>query len=332
MSTDLAQPVSGGWGGLVIHGRAVANCADCLGGFSCSSEGDAGDFCGTNDCDDSGELHYVRVQYSGIEISPNNELNSFTFNAVGSATVAEFLQAHQGSDDAFEWFGGTANASHLVATGMGDDGVDWQMGFRGTVQYAIVQMYPTQGDKGIEADNNEFNFDAPCRSHPLLANCTFIGPPTGGAPTATSAIHLRRGTNAQIFNSILFAFPTSGLRLEHAQTCTNGANPYPTSFSGCATVDAPALAAGAADLRLRAFPNPVADRTQFSFHLPASCDARLDVYDLAGRLVANVVDRHLTAGDHSIVWRPESKLAAGAYFYRLANGAGSAMGKLVVVN
>jgi hypothetical protein len=332
MSTDLAVPVSGGWGGLVIHGRAVANCADCLGGLSCASEGDAGNFCGTNDCDDSGALRYVRVQYSGIEISPNNELNSFTFNAVGSSTVAEFLQAHQGSDDAFEWFGGTANANHLVATGMGDDGVDWQMGFRGTVQYAIVQMYPTQGDKGIEADNNEFNFDAPCRSNPLIANCTFVGPPTGGTPTATSAIHLRRGTNAQIFNSILFAYPRSGLRLENAQTCTAGANAYPTAFSGCATVDAQVLANGIVDLKVRAFPNPVVDRTQFSFHLPAACDARLDVYDLAGRLVANVVDDHLTAGDHSVVWRPESKLAAGAYFYRLANGASSAMGKFVVVN
>jgi hypothetical protein len=213
---------------------------------------------------------------------------------------------------------------------MGDDGVDWQMGFRGTVQYAIVQM-STQGDKGIEADNNEFNFDAPCRSNPLIANCTFVGPPSGGAPTATSAIHLRRGTNAQIFNSILFAYPRSGLRLENAQTCAAGANPYPSSFAGCATTDSPVLAASAAELRFRAFPNPVVDRTEFSFHLPVSCSARLDVYDLAGRLVANVVDEHLTAGDHSVVWEPESRLASGAYFYRLENGAGSAMGKLVVV-
>ena len=100
MTTDLDPPISGGWGGLVIHGKAVANCADCLGGGSCVSEGGAGNHCGANDCDDSGSLSYVRVAYSGIEISTNNELNSFTFNSCGSGTDALFLQAHQGSDDA----------------------------------------------------------------------------------------------------------------------------------------------------------------------------------------------------------------------------------------
>ena len=329
MTTDIDPPISGGWGGLVIHGRSVANCADCLGGASCVSEGGAGDFCGTDDCDNSGSIRYTRVQYSGVEISVDNELNSFTFNGVGANTTAEFLQAHQGSDDAFEWFGGKANASHLLATGMGDDGVDWQMGFRGTVQFAIVQMYDNQGDKGIEADNNENNFDAVCRSDPLIANCTFIGPPNPGVATATHGIHLRRGTDAQIFSSIIQGFPLEAIRYQHVETCARGVNPQPPTFCGPPPNSAPTLASSD-DFTVRAFPNPVVNHTEFAFSMPQSGHGRIDVYDVSGRLVDNVMDDQLSAGSHRVSWSPDG-LAPGAYFYRFQSDSKVAKGKITVV-
>ena len=43
-------------------------------------------------------------------LSPNNELNSFTWGGCGKGTVAEHLQAIYGKDDSFEWFGGTMDA------------------------------------------------------------------------------------------------------------------------------------------------------------------------------------------------------------------------------
>ncbi len=330
MTTDLDPPISGGWGGLVIHGKSVANCADCLGGASCVSEGGAGSHCGTNDCDDSGSLSYVRIGYSGIELSPNNELNSFTFNSVGSGTDAHFLQAHQGSDDAFEWFGGHMTATNLLATGTQDDGLDWQMGFRGAVQYAIVQAYPTSGDKGIEADNNELNFDAPCRSNPLFTNITLIGNPDVAA-TNQNGTHFRRGTDFQFFNSIVAHWKQQGIRVENDATC-NGLNPATATFVCGARVDAPVVAAGSVGLQVRTVPNPVVNQTSFEFALPASGRAQLDVYDVAGRRIANVLnEQNLEAGPHAVSWTPPSTLPAGAYFYRLTTDSKPVQGRFVVV-
>ncbi len=326
MTTDLDPPVPGSWGGLVIHGKAVSNCADCLGGASCISEGGAGSHCGTNDCDNSGTLRYIVLGYSGFEIAPDNELNCFTFNSVGSGTTVDFLQAHQGTDDAFEWFGGHVTCKRLLATAVGDDGLDWQMGFRGAVQYAIVQMYPGigQGDSGIEADNNEFNHNAPCRSAPIIANCTLVG--AAGIPGWGA--RLRRGTDFMIFNTIITNWVNQALRIENDATCA-GLNPATGSF--CGPTDAPVVAAASAVDGIRAFPNPVVAGTNFEFSLSNRAAARLDIFDVTGRRVANVLNDEMEAGRHTVAWTPEAALPAGTYFYRLETGASPAMGRIVVV-
>ena len=335
MTSDQVVPTPGDWGGLVMSGDATANCADCRGDFGppqfCSSEGDTTiKFCGTDDCDSSGAIQYVRVQYSGFVLGANNELNSFTWNAQGSRTVAHHLQAHKGSDDLFEWFGGTMNTSHLVGTGGEDDGLDWQAGFRGTCQFAVIQMALSTGDRGIEADNWEFDFDAVCRSNPLLANLTLIGPPPG-SPTADSGIVLRRGTDAHIFNSILFDFPDANYEIRDGETCERGANPAAASF--CGATDAPVVALGGRGdaVSVRTFPNPVVNQAQFSISLAHDGPTRLDVYDIQGRHVANVLDQGMTPGEYAVSWTPETALVPGAYFYRLENGSEPVTGKFVVV-
>jgi hypothetical protein len=78
-------------------------------------------------------------------------------------------------------------------------------------------------------------------------------------------------------------------------------------------------------------PNPVVHTTEFQFNLPAGGLATLDVFDVTGRLVANVLDRTLDAGSHSVNWNPASDLAAGAYFYRLEANGRPVMGKVTLV-
>ncbi len=330
MTTD--QPpglmARGGWGGLVIHGRAIANCADCLGGESCQSEGGAGEFCGDFDCDDSGILRYVRVEYAGIEISLNNELNAFTFNGVGCHTDASYLQSHMGDDDAFEWFGGKMQSHHLVATGQADDGLDWQMGYRGTIQFAVVQLYDDDGDKGIEGDNNEYDFDAHCRSNPALANITLVGP---GADLGGSSrgIHLRRGTDAQIYNSIILGFRKAGIKVEHAATVARGVHPDPGVH--CNMNSTPEREAPEMVLDVRTSPNPLGNTTRFAFDLPRSGLVRIRVFDLSGRLVDMVADAEMAAGPHSITWGTPEGVATGAYFYRVESPEGNTTGWLNIV-
>ena len=68
------------------------------------------------------------------------------------------------------------------------------------------------------------------------------------------------------------------------------------------------------------YPNPFNPTTQISFSLAQHGTASLRVYDLLGREVATLVDRSLTAGNHTIVFRATG-LSSGIYFVRLTQGS-----------
>jgi hypothetical protein len=145
MTSD--QPVGsrgrGDWGGLIINGRAPVNLAGGLG----TGEGDTGVYGGTDENDNSGTLRYVRVEFSGIEFSPDNELNGIAFQGVGRGTTVDYAQAHMSRDDAMEWFGGTVDVKHLVLSNAADDGFDWTFGYRGRAQFVVLTQ------RGDDADN-----------------------------------------------------------------------------------------------------------------------------------------------------------------------------------
>jgi hypothetical protein len=63
-------------------------------------------------------------------------------------------------------------------------------------------------------------------------------------------------------------------------------------------------------------PNPFARATTVHFRLPAAGPVRLDVFDLAGRRVAALLDGTRPAGEHAVAWEPD-RLAAGVYYVRL---------------
>jgi hypothetical protein len=334
----LGAMAPGDNGGVVIHGRAIANCANTVAGDSCVSEGGAGFFGGGDDHDNSGSIKYMRIEYSGKEISPDNELNSLTMNAVGDGTTIEYVQCHLGSDDAFEWFGGTARLKHLVGTGMDDDGLDWQLGYRGKVQFAVIQQYPNRGDKGTEADNSEFNFAAPYRSNPQFANITYIGtnPPTPGAGSSNRGVHFRRGTAGTIINSVIMGFRGPGLDLSDPETYANCPETDPAKIpdvlvnpivTGVETVISPTRSF------VKASPNPVTRSTKILFGLRRDgSDVRAQIFDAQGRLVETLANGPMGKGVHSVTWVPSRTLPTGQYFFRLtAEGRTEATGKLVMV-
>jgi hypothetical protein len=327
---------SGDNGGLVIHGRAIANCANTALGDSCVSEGGAGAYGGADDNDNSGSIKYMRIEYSGKTISPDNELNSLTMNAVGRNTQIDYVNAPFGSDDAFEWFGGTARCSHLVANGQDDDGLDWQLGYRGRVQFAVVQMHPGRGDKGIEADNSEFDFQARPRSNPTFTNLTLIGtnPPTAGAGTTNIGVHWRRGTGGTIVNSVILGFRGAGLTISDPETFANCPGTAPAVYCQ-ATVSAvesqeSTLPRG---IYMTASPNPVRTSTELLFGLPTDQrHVRAQVFDARGRLVETIVEGPMTRGVHRVSWSPKSSLPSGNYFFRVTGSQGeTTFAKLVLV-
>jgi hypothetical protein len=203
----------GDWGGLIINGSAPLN----IPGGVKSGEGDTGQFGGTNAADNSGTIRYVRVEFAGIEFSPDNELNGIAFQGVGSGTTCDHLQVHYNQDDGFEWFGGTVSCKFLLATAAGDDSFDWTDGWSGRGQFWVAQQKGDDADAGFEADNLEGNVEVQPRSNPTIFNVTLIGDPgtTNGAES-TNGMVLRRGTAGTLRNFIVTGFKQRGVDVRDA--------------------------------------------------------------------------------------------------------------------
>ncbi|WP_090701029.1 hypothetical protein [Nitrosomonas aestuarii] len=199
-----SQQAAGEWGGLVLSGNAPVNgCNEGVSPCEIPFEAVTSEiFGGNNPEDNSGLIKYTQILFAGFAVRPNEELNGLTLNGVGSGTVIDFVHVHEGLDDGVEMFGGTVGLKHLVLSNIGDDSLDWGSGWTGKAQFVLIKQAGDDGDRGIEADNNEVNNDITPRAKPMLSNMTMIG-----APVATQGILLRRGTGANIWNSVITGFP-----------------------------------------------------------------------------------------------------------------------------
>jgi hypothetical protein len=213
------QPVGsrarGDWGGIIINGRAPVN----IEGGEGVGEADTGVYGGDNPNDNSGSLRYVRVEFAGVEFSPDNELNGIAFQGVGRGGSYEFIQVHMNRDDGLEWFGGTADIKYAVVTNAADDSFDWTFGWSGRAQFIALHQRGDDADNGIEADNNEFANNLLPRSNPQIYNITMCGDPDlnegGEGPRAAN---LRRGTAFTIRNFLVTGFKGTGFQISDANT------------------------------------------------------------------------------------------------------------------
>jgi len=78
------------------------------------------------------------------------------------------------------------------------------------------------------------------------------------------------------------------------------------------------------------YPNPFNPTTTINFALPEASHVKLVVYDLQGRMVAELVNGTRDAGVHEVTW-DASDLASGLYFYRITAGDFNAVKKMMLV-
>lgn len=194
MTSELKK--SGAWGGIHICGRAHTNAGEGV----LSEIGNA-PYGGSDDSDNSGTLRYIRLEYTGFALDEEHEANGISFYGVGNGTTVEYVQAYKGSDDGFEFFGGSVNVKHMVVTDCTDDSFDWTEGWNGRGQFLVAyQSGEEECDCLMECDNNGNNFDATPVAHPILSNLTLVG---DNSANNTRDIRLRAGTQAEIYNSII---------------------------------------------------------------------------------------------------------------------------------
>jgi len=212
------ERITGDWAGIALMGAATTNDGACIDdGDTATPECDApgfledrlegievaddrGRYGGSDDASSCGNLQYVRIEFAGAELSPDNELNGLTVGACGSGTTLSYVQVHRGKDDGIEFFGGTASLDHAVISGASDDGLDCDEGWRGTGQFIVVQQLAGIGDNAIECDSLGSNEMAEPRTHPSLSNVTLAGAGEG------RVMVLREGFRGSLRNFVVTNF------------------------------------------------------------------------------------------------------------------------------
>ena len=161
------------WGGLLVLGKAPCSFKSDV--TELQIEGiptsDANGLYGGSVVDDnSGSFQYISIRHGGAEIGEGNEINGLTLGGVGSGTTVNQIEVLGNVDDGIEFFGGTVNATNLLVWGQGDDAIDIDQAYAGTIDGALVVL-TAASDHGFEIDGPEGS--APGRF--TLKNATVIG-------------------------------------------------------------------------------------------------------------------------------------------------------------
>lgn len=102
--------------------------------------------------DNSGVIRYISIRHGGSNIGEGNEINGLTLGGVGSGTIIEYVEVVGNQDDGIEWFGGTVNVNHALVWYAGDDAIDTDQSWGGTLDNFVVIG---AGDKLFELDGPE---------------------------------------------------------------------------------------------------------------------------------------------------------------------------------
>lgn len=78
------------------------------------------------------------------------------------------------------------------------------------------------------------------------------------------------------------------------------------------------------------YPNPFNPSTNISFVLPEAGAVSLSVYNTSGALVQNILNKRLSAGEHTVRFNA-SNLPSGVYLYRLDTPGGSRTRKMTLI-
>lgn len=162
VSPNLEADLSGLWGGLIVLGKAKASLAGDV--TEVQIEGippsdTNGLYGGSDDADNSGVIKYISIRHGGANIGEGNEINGLTLGAVGSGTVIENVEVIGNQDDGIEWFGGTVNVKNAIIWNAGDDGLDTDQAWAGTLDNFIV-VAGGETDHCLEIDGPEGSYNA----------------------------------------------------------------------------------------------------------------------------------------------------------------------------
>lgn len=206
--TNLNETDRGLWGGLLVLGRASASLPGDVTEYQIEGI-PAEDTFGTygpgdalNDADNSGNLKYISIRHGGALIGEGNEINGLTLGAVGSGTTIDNIEIVGNVDDGVEFFGGTVNPTNLLVWSGGDDGLDIDQAYSGTIDNAIVIAGDAQ-DSDLEIDGGEGSTNASF----TMKNVTLVGAGTDSNKYAD----FRSGARGTVENIYAYGFSAASI-------------------------------------------------------------------------------------------------------------------------
>lgn len=163
-SPNLDPDINGLWGGVIVLGKATISASNDndediseiqIEGIPTSDPN--GLYGGSLDTDNSGILKYISIRHGGANIGSGNEINGLSLGGVGSGTTIENIEVVANQDDGIEWFGGTVNVKNVVVWNVGDDGIDTDQSWAGTLDNFFVI---TVAGHAFELDGPEGSYEA----------------------------------------------------------------------------------------------------------------------------------------------------------------------------
>lgn len=173
VGTNLDENARGLWGGLIILGNAPCSLKSNVTETQIEgipADDSFGAYGGDLATDNSGVLKYVSIRHGGALIGEGNEINGLTLGGVGNGTVIENVEVVANVDDGIEFFGGTVNAKNLLVWAQGDDGLDIDQAYSGTIDNAMV-ILGAASDHALEIDGPE----GAAEGSFTLKNITLVG-------------------------------------------------------------------------------------------------------------------------------------------------------------
>ena len=232
-SPNLDPDINGLWGGVLVLGYAPISASNSNGDVSevqiegIPTSDPNGLYGGNNAADNSGVIKFISIRHAGANIGSGNEINGLTLGGVGSGTVIDGVEVVANQDDGIEFFGGTVNVSNVVSWNVGDDAIDTDQSWGGTLDNFVIiapsdHCFELDGPEGSmmashtikngsiratvagRACNNLINVDN--NSMVALENLYFTD------ITNAAAQQLNRVTAADVtFNNVMFNVPAADL-------------------------------------------------------------------------------------------------------------------------
>jgi hypothetical protein len=163
-SPNLDPTLNGLWGGVIVLGNApISASADEVAIEGIPSSDSNGLYGGSDGLDEAGAsvLKYISIRHGGSNIGSGNEINGLTLGGVGTATEISHIEIVSNQDDGIEWFGGTVNVSNVVVWNVGDDGLDTDQSWDGTLDNFVVitpagHCFELDGPEGTMVAGHKF--------------------------------------------------------------------------------------------------------------------------------------------------------------------------------